>query len=455
QLHQNFSRTDLIFRIQKNIRLQALACQALARCILNNQTYVSDPTTTQALLNLHSSMQDWIRDHPHNIEVKNLQLILNNLDSVHERFQHLNELQSRQEQRYQQHIDNLNLYDDDIHDWHDLWLKLSQHLTPQSALFRHAVRIAFVFAVGYGISLLPFAQHGYWILLTSLFVCQMRYFATKSRLKMRTLGTILGVVLGIPLLYFVPSIEGQLLLTIIFGVCFFYLSSKKYAMATLMATLMVLLIFNLKGAGYAIILPRIIDTFIGCAIAWFAVSFIWPDWDFRNISNTIKKASDATLNYFNAICEQYQHGKNNSLAYRSARRTAHNAQTELANMISSLSTEPNPNPELVHHAFRYLVYSHSQLSYISALGSHRELVQDTQVLELMLWCQNTLNHVLLHQQALAELDIKQKLAEIKRLNAQETMSQNLHLVLKQISLLLETLPELLKLKTELLARDIK
>jgi hypothetical protein len=193
---------------------------------------------------------------------------------------------------------------------------------------------------------------------------------------MRTLGTILGVVLGIPLLYFVPSIEGQLLLTIIFGVCFFYLSSKKYAMATLMATLMVLLIFNLKGAGYAIILPRIIDTLIGCAIAWFAVSFIWPDWDFRNISNTIKKASDATLNYFNAICEQYQHGKNNSLAYRSARRTAHNAQTELANMISSLSTEPNPNPELVHHAFRYLVYSHSQLSYISALGSHRELVQE-------------------------------------------------------------------------------
>ena len=83
------------------------------------------------------------------------------------------------------------------------------------------------------------------------------------------------------------------------------------------------------------------------------------------------------------------------------------------------------------------------------------LVQDTQVLELMLWCQNTLNHVLLHQQALAELDIQQKLAEIKRLNAQETMNQNLHLVLKQISLLLETLPELLKLKTELLARDIK
>jgi Predicted membrane protein len=86
-------------------------------------------------------------------------------------------------------------------------------LGPQSALFRHAVRIALVFLVGYAISLLPFAKNGYWILLTSLFVCQISYFATKSRLKLRTLGTLLGVILGIPILYFVPSIEGQLLLT--------------------------------------------------------------------------------------------------------------------------------------------------------------------------------------------------------------------------------------------------
>jgi len=73
----------------------------------------------------------------------------------------------------------------------------------------------------------------------------------------------------------------------------------------------------------------------------------------------------------------------------------------------------------------------------------------------MLWCKSTLNDVLLQHKTLPEREIQQKLAEIKRLNAQETMSQHLHLVLKQISLLLETLPELLKLKTELLTRDIK
>lgn len=454
-IHKNFSRTDLIFRIQKNVKLHALSCQKLARDILSHQSYQSNPDTDIAIANLESSIQLWIEENPQNLEVKNLLLILRNLKKIQEQFINLSHEQNNYRQNYLQHQENINLLDDDIHDVPDLWLKLRQHLTPHSALFRHAVRIAFVFAVGYAISLLPFAKNGYWILLTSLFVCQISYFATKSRLKLRTLGTILGVLLGIPVLYFVPSIEGQLVLTIISGVYFFYLRSKKYAMATLMVTLMVLLIFNLKGAGYAIILPRIVDTILGCLIAWFAVSFIWPDWNFRNISSTIKKSNQATLDYFDAVVKQYQFGKNNSLDYRRARRTAHNAQIELSSMISSLSTEPNPNQALIHSAFRYLVYSHSQLSYVSALGSHREQVTDAQVLDLMLWCKDTLFAVLLQQQPLAEDKIQDKLQEIKQMSTQENLSEDLLLVLKQISLLLETLPELLKLRTELWAQEIK
>ncbi|MCU4315880.1 TIGR01666 family membrane protein [Acinetobacter bereziniae] len=455
RIQQNFSRTDLIYRIQKNVRLQAQHCQKLAESILKRHTFTVHADHSTVLAHLESSMHDWIQQNPHNLEVKNLVLVLRNLKNVQDQFTNLSIEQVNYQQSYSQHRDNLNLLDDDIHGIQDLWLKIKQHLTPKSALFRHAVRIGFVFAVGYAMSLLPFAKNGYWILLTSLFVCQISYFATKSRLKMRTLGTVLGVILGIPLLYFVPSIEGQLVLTIIFGVYFFYLRSKKYAMATLMATLMVLLIFNLKGAGYAIILPRIIDTLLGCLIAWFAVSFIWPDWNFRNISNNILKSSKATLDYFDAVVEQYQQGRTNSIDYRKARRAAHNAQIELSTMISSLSAEPNPNQDLIHHAFRYLVYSHSQLSYVSALGSHREQVHDQQILDLMLWCKHTLNEALLNQAPLNEAAIDQKLAEIQTLSDQDNLSDGLLLALKQISLLLETLPELLRLKTTLLGLEIK
>ncbi|MCX5468342.1 YccS family putative transporter [Acinetobacter nematophilus] len=455
KIQQNFSRTDLIYRIQKNVRIQAQHCHVLAEAILKGDSFIVRADHNTALIYLESSMHEWIQHNPYNIEVKNLLLVLRNLKNVQDQFTNLSIEQANYQQSYSQHRDNLNLLDDDIHGIQDLWLKIKQHLSPKSALFRHAVRIGFVFAVGYAISLLPFAKNGYWILLTSLFVCQISYFATKSRLKMRTLGTVLGVILGIPILYFVPSIEGQLVLTIIFGVYFFYLRSKKYAMATLMATLMVLLIFNLKGAGYTIILPRIFDTLLGCLIAWFAVNFIWPDWNFRNISNNILKSSKATLDYFDAVVEQYQQGRTNSIEYRKARRAAHNAQIELSAMISSLSAEPNPHQDLIHHAFRYLVYSHSQLSYVSALGSHREHVHDQQILDLMLWCKHTLNDVLLNQVPLDEAVIEQKLTEIQTLSDQDNLSDGLLLALKQISLLLETLPELLKLKTTLLRLEIK
>lgn len=453
-IQQNFSRSDLIFRFQKNLRLQAQACQDLAQCILHNRPSQPSQESRTVLNHLESSLKDWIQQHPQNFEVKNLRLIFDNLKGMHEQFEQLQYAQPFPENNTQTRQEHLNLLDDDIQGFSDLILKLKQQLTPQSALFRHAIRIAVVFAAGYAISLLPFAQHGYWILLTSLFVCQITYFATKSRLKLRTIGTLLGVLLGIPILYFVPSIEGQLIITIICGVCFFYLRQKKYALATLMATLMVLLIFNLKGAGYSIILPRLMDTLLGCFIAWLAVNFIWPDWNFRNIPNNIKKSSKATLDYFNVIVEQYQYGKNQDIEYRRIRRAAHNAQIELSNMISSLSAEPNPNPQLIHYAFRYLVYSHSQLSYVAALGSQRQKIDEEQVLQLLLRCQEILSQSVIGQTLPNHTLISQVLIEIQDLTAQEQLSEKYTLVLKQISLLLETLPELLMLKDKLLEQEI-
>ena len=458
KIAENFSRTDLIYRLQKNFQLQARHCQQLAQSILDGQPFQLAAEPAPVFVHLLQSLQDWVQQNPDNREVKNLHLVLNNLQTIQEQLiilgqDHLLEKSSADILNRRQ--DNLNLLDDDIQGWSDLWLKLKQHLGPQAALFRHAVRIGFIFAAGSLISLLPFAKNGYWILLTGLFVCQMSYFATKNRLHLRTLGTVLGVLCGIPLLYFVPSVEGQLLLTIICGVAFFYLRSKKYAMATLMATLMVLLIFNLKGAGYAIILPRIVDTLLGCGLAWLAVSFIWPDWNFRNISRTMLKSQQATLNYFAAVIEQYRHGRNNSMQYRIARREAHNAHIELSSMISSLSTEPHPNPTQIHYAFRYLVYSHSQLSYVSALGSHRVHLNQARVLDLMQHILALLQQHTTVGQIPDQYAIHIQLDELQRQQKTGVQSELDMLILKQLSLILETLPELIHLRNKLWLLDIQ
>lgn len=145
----------------------------------------------------------------------------------------------------------------------------------------------------------------------------------------------MGVAIGLPVLLLVPSIEGQLVLIVLTGVLFFAFRNVQYAHATMFITLLVLLCFNLLGEGFEVALPRIIDTLIGCAIAWAAVSFIWPDWKFRNLPRVLDRAMNANCRYLDAILEQYHQGRDNRLAYRVARRDAYNRDAELASVVSN------------------------------------------------------------------------------------------------------------------------
>lgn len=107
--------------------------------------------------------------------------------------------------------------------------------------------MSLVLCAGYAFIQLTGLNHGYWILLTSLFVCQPNYNATRHRLALRIIGTLIGVAIGLPVLLLVPSVEGQLLLIVLTGVLFFAFRNVQYAHATMFITLLVLLCFNLPG----------------------------------------------------------------------------------------------------------------------------------------------------------------------------------------------------------------
>ena len=146
---------------------------------MHNQQYQSSQSQI-GLNHLESSLKDWIQQHPQNFEVKNLKLIFNNLKGMHEQFEQLQYAQPFNETLSQNKQEHLNLLDDDIQGFSDLVLKIRQQLTPQSALFRHAIRIAVVFAAGYAISsylltwLLDFAHQ--FICLPNYLLCNQKSF---------------------------------------------------------------------------------------------------------------------------------------------------------------------------------------------------------------------------------------------------------------------------------------
>ncbi|VEB61151.1 Putative efflux (PET) family inner membrane protein YccS [Salmonella enterica subsp. enterica] len=126
------------------------------------------------------------------------------------------------------------------------------------------------------------------------------------------------------------------------GVLFFAFRNVQYAHATMFITLLVLLCFNLLGEGFEVALPRVVDTLIGCAIAWGCGQlYLGRTGAFANLPRVLQRATDANCRYLDAILEQYHQGRDNRLAYRIARRDAHNRDAELASVVSNMSSEPD------------------------------------------------------------------------------------------------------------------
>ncbi|NHB97007.1 YccS family putative transporter [Photorhabdus stackebrandtii] len=379
-LRNIFRYSDVLFRFQRLLAMQARACEQVAQSILWHKQYQHDPRVERAFNYLESSLQQLNEQQKHNFDITALYNLLKNLRAIDAQ---LSGISSGQYNLSKERKDETQLSDERLTGWRDIRLRISRHLTPQSALFRHAIRMSVLLCSGYAMIQLLDLQRGYWILLTSLFVCQPNYSATRRRLTLRIIGTIAGIFIGLPILYFVPSIEGQLVLIVISGVLFFAFRNIQYAHATLFITLLVLLCFNLLGEGFEVALPRIVDTLIGCGIAWLAVNFIWPDWKFHQLPQVISRTMDTNCRYLDAILVQYRQGKDNGLNYRIARRDAHNSDAELASVISNMSAEPKSYQTSQEEAFRLLCLNHTMLSYISALGAHRDKLDNNVILDIL------------------------------------------------------------------------
>lgn len=443
-LRDKFRYSDIMFRFQRLLSLQSQACLQLSRSVLLRLKYQHDPRFERAFTHLDAAIERLKTDPALASELKALGYLVSNLRAIDAQ---LATIESEQALAAPENNIENRLLDDRVTGFGDMWQRLKRNLTPESALFRHAVRMSVVLCVGYAFIQLTGLKHGYWILLTSLFVCQPNYSATRRRLALRIIGTLVGVAVGLPVLYFVPSLEGQLVLIVITGVLFFAFRNVQYAHATMFITLLVLLCFNLLGEGFEVAMPRIFDTLLGCGIAWAAVSFIWPDWRFRRLPLVVERAFNANCRYLDAILEQYHQGRDNRLEYRIARRDAHNKDAELASVVSNMSSEPRVTPEARETAFRLLCLNHTFNSYISALGAHREMLTNEDILLLLDDAVCYVDDALHHLPADEERVQKALQGLSERITSLEPQPETKEpLVLQQIGLLVALLPEISRLQ---------
>ncbi|VGM96768.1 Inner membrane protein yccS [uncultured Avibacterium sp.] len=375
-LTQQLKNTDLIFRIQRLLELQAQACRDFAQSLQQNTHYSYNARLERAITGVNQSFEHYAQTHQDDTQNTAIKTLINNLQGVDWQLRHLGQTPESSATHHRW----VKIHDDsDVKGFKNIWLTIRSHLSFDSQLFRHAVRLSIVVFVCCTIVEFLQLSRGYWILLTAVFVCQPNYAATKLRLKQRIVGTILGVIIGSLLPYAQPTLELQMGLVVATSTLFFFFRSNNYSFSTFFITLQVLISFNIIGIDiHSALYSRLIDTLAGSFIAWVAVSYLWPDWKYLQLNKVIHQAIQSDGKYLLYIISQLQFGKCDSLQYRIARRKAHEYATALSATMSNMNSDPEKYKDHLQEGFEMLKLNYSLLSYISALGAYRKHIKQIQ-----------------------------------------------------------------------------
>jgi uncharacterized membrane protein YccC len=175
-------------------------------------------------------------------------------------------------------------------------------LTPQSAIFRHAVRVAIVAAIGAAAIVWFGRRHGLWLPMTALVILQPDYGATFSRALERTGGTVAGAVLAGILLV---TLHGTTMFDVAIGFLLFAtftLLRRRYSWGITFLTPLIILLLGISGPDpWADVVDRIADTLAGAGLALVAGYVLWPLWQREGLAPRLAQAIVADKTYAAAV----------------------------------------------------------------------------------------------------------------------------------------------------------
>lgn len=364
-----FYHSDVLFRCEHILRLQARRCHEQAKALRLRTPHTAGTDMRTAQNDLRNAVHAL-----RNTSQPPSEQLLRSLDALLRNITAIQALLENEQSPMTLDGEDGALQNPGPQSLSEAWDRITIQLTPRSSRFRHALRLSLALVAGFGVLRLVHAQHGYWILLTTLLICQPSYGATLARMLQRVSGTVIGVLIGGATLRLLPAAPWQLLLIVLSGVVFFAARLRRYTVATASITVFVVLCFNQAGNGYEVMWPRLLDTLIGAAIAALSIYLVLPDWQGRQLDQVLSNTLRNDARYLQQVIAQYVHGKRDDLPYRIARREAHNADAALSGMLANMLREPGRQQRGNEDLLRFLTIAHTMLGHISALGAHRQAI---------------------------------------------------------------------------------
>ncbi len=186
---------------------------------------------------------------------------------------------------------------------------LGAHLTWESPILRHALRLAA--AVGGGIAVERFADvpHGYWIPLTALMVLRPETAHTYTRCVGRVMGNALGIVGAsmVTTIWHPTGIAAAVLAVAVLGIAYAVSGFGYVALSAALAAAIVFLIDVAGVAGEGTMADRLIATLIGGALA-VLVHVALPDDSLIRLRQRAGELLKTEIEYATTVIKAFVHG---------------------------------------------------------------------------------------------------------------------------------------------------
>lgn len=241
---------------------------------------------------------------------------------------------------------------------------LKNYMSLKSPALRNAGRISVMMSIA---SLMGSALHlpkPYWILMTVLFVTQNGYGATRVRILHRSVGTLVGLVIaGVTLHLHIPE-SITLAVMLVLTLASYLIIRKNYGWATVGFTVTAVYTIQLLTLnGEQFIVPRLIDTLIGCLIAFGGMVWLWPQWQSGLLRKNAHDALEADQEAIRLILSNDPQAT--PLAYQ--RMRVNQAHNTLFNSLNQAMQEPGFNTHYLSDMKLWVTHSQFIVEHINAM----------------------------------------------------------------------------------------
>ena len=305
----------------------------------------------------------------------------------------------------------------------------------QSSTFRHALRVCIACIAGFMVAkLIDYGHHSYWVLLTIAFILKPAFSLTKQRNIQRIIGTFVGGAIGVIILTLTHDKTIHFVFLVLFMLGTYSFMRIKYLVMVICITPYILILFSFLGGEYkSVIEERLLDTTIGCVIAFSASYFLFPSWEAGQLKKDMQGIVRANANYLQKIVEALSGYKINMLDYKLARKDVYLNSANLSATFQRMLSEPKSKQGAEKDIHQFVVLNHilfSNTANLSAAVFSKE--RKTYPAELIIPGKKALNKLNEVRKKLADETVMTSEVLKKNLSSEQTETADDRLIKEQL-----------------------